>query len=292
VRARTEVHVVAAPPAGPGHFCVARLHCEPPLTVRQTLDGLTMMASAGGPLGGDDLALTLRVGPGAAVTVGSAAGSLVLPAPAGAPVGGDPRAPAAPRRPACVDWRARVDDVALLDWRPEPTVVAGGASLRTRTTLDVAASARVRWREILASGRTGEAGGDLVSSWSVTVGGRPLLRQDVVTGPHAPDGWSGLAGTAGMRVLGTLLVVDPGLDAVPAGRLAAGAPAGPGPDGWVAALPLDGPGVLVTALGMTTLAVTRLLDGAAAGLCAGSGPTETVGPAPEDGYRHTGASGR
>ena len=302
MRARTDVHVVAADPAGgPGAFRVARLHCEAPLTVRHTLDGLTMMASAGGPLGGDDLALTLRVGSGAAVTVGSAAGSVVLPGPGapavtgGADAAGDPSARAGRGAAAAhVAWTVQVDEGACLDWRPEPTVVAAGAALHTCTTLDVAATGRVRWREILAAGREGEPGGDLLASWSVTRDGRPLLRQDVRTGPHAPDGWDGLTGTAGMRVLGTLLVVDPGLDpgrhpglgpalepafgppleTASVAESADGAPVGPGPDGWVAALPLDGPAVLVTALGMSTLAVTRLLERAAAAL-----PTASL-PAP------------
>jgi urease accessory protein len=184
-----------------------------------------------------------------------------------------------PPSPARLDWTVTVDEHAWLDWRPEPTVVAQGAVLRARTTVTVAGTGRVRWREVLAAGRVGEQGGDVLTSWSVVVAGRSLLRQDVHIGPHAPTGWDGLAGTAGMRVLGTLLVVEPVFSPCSHSsdeRAATRAVARVGDDGWLAVLPLEGPATLVTALGPTTAAVTGLLDQAEAGVAATRRSSESV----------------
>ena len=56
-----------------GRTVLTTLRSQVPLRLRETCDGLTVVASAFGPLGGDRTALDVTLGPGARLTVGSAA---------------------------------------------------------------------------------------------------------------------------------------------------------------------------------------------------------------------------
>ncbi|WLS48851.1 hypothetical protein Q3V37_23380 [Micromonospora profundi] len=96
----------------------------------------------------------------------------------------------------------------------------------------------MRWRDELICGRFGEAPGSAVVHTHVDHDGRPLLRQSLAVGPHAP-GWAGPAVLGGAQATGSLLVVDPSRPAEPPQVLA---------DGAVVRLPLaDGPATLWTA---------------------------------------------
>lgn len=238
-------------PDGRGGARPLRMRSAPPLVLRWTYAGPLLVAGAGGPLGGDDLTLDVAVVAGARVRVGSAAATLVQP-------GRHPE-------PARVRYRAEVAAGAGLDWSPEPTVLVRGSVLHATTQLTCEEGARVRWREVTALGRRDEEPGSGLLRTDVVLGGRPLLRQETQLGPAAPSGWDGPAGTAGQRVLGTLLVVEPGLEALPAADAS----------GW-AVLPLDGPAALLTALGTTTLEVGRRLDAALAVVLAGAGAAVTA----------------
>jgi urease accessory protein len=75
--------------------------------------------------------------------------------------------------------RIRVAAGGVLTWHGEPFVVADGSRPHRRTTVELAAGAVACLRETLILGRTGEHGGELTSSTSVTLGGRPLLAEDL-----------------------------------------------------------------------------------------------------------------
>src|SRR5258707_5048003 len=69
-----------------GRTRLAVLHGEPPLLPRRTGDGrVHLVGGAAGPLGGDDLLLSLEVGAGASLQVGTVAASVALPGRDGAP---------------------------------------------------------------------------------------------------------------------------------------------------------------------------------------------------------------
>ncbi|MDP1794416.1 MAG: urease accessory protein UreD, partial [Acidimicrobiales bacterium] len=59
------------------------LRSAPPISLRDTPDGLYLVASGAGPVGGDDLHLDVDVEHGASLVVRSAAASMVLPGPTG-----------------------------------------------------------------------------------------------------------------------------------------------------------------------------------------------------------------
>ncbi|MEV4771605.1 urease accessory protein UreD [Micromonospora humida] len=226
-----------------GRTVLRELRGESPLLLRQAAaeDGVPtvyVVGGAAGPLAGDDLRLSVEVGPGAAVRVRTVAASVALPG-----------------RPGAVS-RMRVDatvhDGGTLHWLPEQLVAAAGCDHVAGSRVTLAEGARLLWREELVCGRYGEPAGDVVVATSVDHAGRPLLRQSLAVGPAAP-GWAGPAVLGGATATGSLLVVGPAAASGPATVDAGGGqprgrllPAGPGAS--AAWLPLaGGPAALLTA---------------------------------------------
>jgi urease accessory protein len=169
------------------------LRSAPPISLRDTPDGLYLVASGAGPVGGDDLHLDVQVRPDASLVVRSAAASMALPGPAG--------------EPSSLRVRARVH--GSLRWEPEPTILVAGCDHRATTTIDLALGATLVWREVVVLGRHDEPTGSLLQRLRVDRAGAPLLRTELPVGPRWP-GAAGPAGTDGALVVTSLLVV--GLD--------------------------------------------------------------------------------
>jgi urease accessory protein len=169
------------------------LRSAPPISLRETPDGLYLVASGAGPVGGDDLHLDLEVRHGAALAVRSAAASMALPGPTG--------------RPSSLRVDARVR--GSLHWEPEPTILVTGCDHRATTTIDLAAGATLAWREVVVLGRHDEPTGSLLQRLHVDRDGAPLLRTELPVGPRWP-GADGAAGTDGALVVTSILAV--GLD--------------------------------------------------------------------------------
>lgn len=174
------------------------LRSAPPLTFRVTPDGLHLVGTTAGPIGGDELTLEVTVATGAALTIRSVAAQLVLPAP----------------RPAASSMQVSVEvgTGATLRWLPEPTVIVRGADHRTAIVIGLGPDADLVWRDEVVLGRDGEPGGSHLQRHRVERGGRPLLCTEVALGPAWPTS-AGPAGIGGARVVATTLLV--------------GAPAGP-----------------------------------------------------------------
>lgn len=238
MRARARV---VAERDGRGATRLAALRSEAPLVLRSTPDALYLVGGAGGPLGGDDLALDVTVGAGASLTVRTAAASIALPG-AG---------------PSEVRVTATVAAGGRLRWLPEPVVAVDGCDHHMEATVDLEDGAVLVWREEVVLGRHGEAGGSVVTRARVDLAGRPLLRHELALGPRYPAA-GGPAVVAGARAVGSLVVA--GLEAtVPAIAL--------GPT--AAVLPLAGAGVQIVALAEGAVALRRQLD---AGLARTAGP--------------------
>ncbi|HEU5333934.1 MAG TPA: urease accessory protein UreD [Actinocrinis sp.] len=220
------------PPAGPG-------------SARETgAAQVYLVGGAAGPLGGDELRYTVELGPGADVRVRSAAASLVLPGPH--------------EGESTLDITARVGDGARLSWSPQPMIVARGARHRTTVHLDLAASARLIWREEILLGRHGEPPGSVAARLRVRREGRVLLDHTLAAGPRYP-GSLDAAVTAGDTAIGTLVIVDPDWARVPpADRLPL--PTRDDVGGALAVMPLPGPAVVVSALAPDGLTLRRLLE--------------------------------
>ncbi|QBI19733.1 urease accessory protein UreD [Egibacter rhizosphaerae] len=210
-----------------GRTRIVERRSDPPLVLRPTPEAVHLVGGTAGPLGGDDLALDVEVGPGARLTVRTVAASLVYPGTG----------------PSRLAVTARVDRGGHLDWAPEPTVAIAGCDHEASASIDLAEDATLRWSEQLVLGRSGEAGGRVRSTLWADLAGSPLLRHALDVGGDAPDG---PAITAGARAIGNLLVVGP--EAAPLDREAQS------PERAV--LDLAGGGALVTVVGGSACAST------------------------------------
>ncbi|OKK03323.1 urease accessory protein ureD [Streptomyces sp. CB03234] len=236
------VHATARIEATPAGLPV--LESAGPLALRRTratgpYTRVTVVGAMTAPLGGDRLAVEAVVRDGARLTVDSAAATVALPGRGAA-------------GPATYDVRLTVGEGAELRWLPEQLISAYGSDLRMRTTVELAAGARLVLREEQILGRHGERPGTLATRLTVHRAGRPLLDQELSYGPGAAGGWDGGAVLAGHRAVGQLLVVDPDFDDKPAEPRLIGDTA--------AITPLAGPAALVTAVAPDALCLRRVLD--------------------------------
>jgi urease accessory protein len=142
------------------------------LAVRRTGPATVhLVATAFGPLGGDDAEIRLVVEEGARLSVRSVAAAVVLPT----------REESPPSRQVV---RAAVDGV--LDLAPGPTVVTAGAAHLSEVHADLAGGAELTITDQVLLGRTGETPGRWTGTTRVERAGRPLLHTTVGLGPGAP----------------------------------------------------------------------------------------------------------
>ena len=170
---------------------LATLAGETPLLLRRTAhpDGLDvariqLFGGTAGPIGGDDLAYRVDVGPGARVEVESSAASMALPGPGGAQ--------------STLAFDVEVGAGGRLAWAPEPLIAARGANHAVQARLEVAEDAELLWREDVVLGREDEEPGSVRSRLRITRAGRVVFDHEFAVGPRYP-GSLGPAGTAGYR---------------------------------------------------------------------------------------------
>ena len=225
---------VVAEVDGGGVTRLNRVRSEPPLVLRGTADAVYLVGGAGGPLGGDDVALDVVVGRGASLTVRTVAASVALP--------GNGR--------SMVSVTARVEAGGCLRWLPEPVVAAYGCRHDVETEVTLASGAALVWREEIVLGRHGETSGSIVTRLTADAGGAPLIRHELALGP-GHGAWSpAVVGDA--RAVGSVLLVDPFWETCrPQARTL-------GPT--AAAFPLAGPGVHVVAVAGDAIGLRRSLD--------------------------------
>jgi urease accessory protein len=141
-------------------------------------------------LGGDEVELAVELGPDAQLDLFDVAGTVAYHG-RGRPAG----------------WRTTVTlaEGASLTYAGQPFVVSDGADVTRTLRLDVAGSARLRLRETLVLGRTGQVGGRVRSRTDLRVGGQEVWREDTDLDPAGIRDLPGLLG--GRRVVDTVLSV-------------------------------------------------------------------------------------
>ncbi|GAA4885394.1 urease accessory protein UreD [Saccharopolyspora cebuensis] len=228
-----------------GRSVVRELASQAPLTLvprraaTTAADGTAvvhLVGSATSPVGGDVVDLRVRVGPGARLLLRGTAATVALPGHDGA-----------------VSSAAVHLDVAAgasVDYLPEPTVVSSRADHRAAMSVRLAPDARLRCREVLVLGRSGERPGRLVTATDVVRDGVPLLRQRLDIGDPLLDASAGYL--AGARVLATEVLVG------------ADDPAAPASGDWWSLAPLAAGGALATAVGPDAVIAGRRLAEAVA----------------------------
>ncbi|MER5867350.1 urease accessory protein UreD [Kitasatospora sp. NPDC002040] len=233
---------VLAEPDGRGGTALPVLAGGGPFALRRTLgEGpgahVVLIGSMAAPLGGDRLAVRVELRPGAVLRLTSAAATVSLPGPG----------------PAHYEQELTVGADAELDWSPEPVIAAAGSHLVLRTRIELAAGARLRYREEQVLGRLhdwtrGGGPGRLTSRLTVRQAGQVILDQQTDLGPGAP-GWDGPACLGGHRAVGQLLTVGLPAPTAPAAG-----------DAALMALPGHG-AALLTALAPDGLQLRRALAG-------------------------------
>lgn len=253
-------------PRGPevreGTTRIQRMRSQAPLILRPTrqrapaavhhwnLDpdqcaGVSIVAGAAGPLGGDHLRLDVEVKAGASLIVRAVAATLVLPGPHGL----ESRS----------EVNIKVASGGTLVWLPGKQILAERCYHEALTKIDLEDGARLFAREELVLGRHGETPGAVRQRLRLTYGGVASHDQELAVGEGA-IGWDSSAVTGGRRALGSVLIVDP----ESTGRTDAPSPAPEDiPD--TAVMALDSRSVLVSSLAEDSILLTRQLDASLAG---------------------------
>lgn len=165
-----------------------------PFSIRQCGTRILLASSAAAPVGGDELALTIDVGPGARADIGSVAATMVWPGAGGA-------------------WSSMQTDCTVsagahLDLWPEPTISVVGSRHQAATVVRLAGGATCRVVEEAVLGRRAEASGHLGLSMRVERDGRPVVHHDETFGPDVAGALSSVSVGAARFVL-TAVVVGP-----------------------------------------------------------------------------------
>jgi urease accessory protein len=198
--------------------------------------GATIVGSSAHPVAGDHLGIKVGIGGGCCAEVRSS----------GATVARRGSSQAAWSGPSGSSLETRVDVAsdAMLAWRPEPGVAADGCQHRVGAVVELAASARLLWRdEFLVDRRTDAPPGTWSSRLRVVRDGWPVVCTELAVGPGSPL-WESPAVLEGARAVSLMVVVDPEQS----------------PQSWTSsratdasatgvALPLAGPGVQIVAWG-------------------------------------------
>ena len=221
---------------------LALVRDAPPVAFRATPGAVYLVGTAASPVGDDKVIIDMEVEAGAALKVRSAA-SMIAWASAG----------------SSLEVNVSVGQGGYLDWHLQPMIASAGCCFSQLVRVKLADGAALRWTEEIVLGRHGEEPGRLSLRLDVDIDNKPLLRHQLELGPAyragtAPPSWAptGPSGWPSLRRA-----------ASPSGG--PGAPSsGTGP-GW-AVMALEGPGVLVSAVG-ADLARLRLGLDEALGHC-------------------------
>lgn len=181
------------------------------------------MSPAAGAVGGDQPSLHVSVGPGSALVLSESSTSLLLPG--------------VHAERSCTCTRIHVAAGGTFVWLPQPMIAATGCHHLDDVRVEAEEGTRSLMRDEVLPGRHGEAPGGPAQHVHVRLGNRPLHRQDLGVGAHAP-GWDSPAVTGAHRALGSVLAVGPD-------RARGTPPAQVLPEENAALLPLAGPAVLV-----------------------------------------------
>lgn len=227
---RTRVEVVAF--AGPrGRTVLEVLRGSGSMAPRQTADGqVHLVATAAGPLGGDELCVRLVVRSGAHLRIRGVSATLALAGRDGGP--------------SLTTVSVTVEEGAVLDVRLPPVIVSAAATVHAQAVVDVADGGALTLHEQVVLGRWREQPGRWRGRVTADLAGRAWVRQTVALGPGSAT-WDALhRPRALLSRLGTV-----GSQPLPDAR-----------SGSAVRAALAGGGWLVTAVGADLAAATRDAD--------------------------------
>lgn len=173
------------------------IRSEPPFAIRRSGGRVLLVSSAAAPVGGDDLALEIDVGPGAHADLGTVAATMVWPS-------------STPSL-SVMTTTIRGGAAAHVAWRPHPMVSVAGSEHLASTSVHLASGATATIVEEVALGRHAEPSGRLELRLRVERDGRPLAHHVERFGPGTPGhGTVASVGAARHVVQAVLVGVDAG----------------------------------------------------------------------------------
>lgn len=198
----TTIAVTEAAPGGRLKVRLAPGLLQPRLVTRTAgFAHVALVAGGATLLGGDSVSIRVEVGAGCTLRIEDIGGTVAYPSTG-----------------RLSEWTvdAVVGDGGVLVWESFPFVVADRAHVRRRTTVRRGADAQVCLRETLVLGRTGEAGGRIVSTTDIRdVDGTPFFVEELSLDGGYPQ--PGVLGQS--RVLDTAIMIgaEPEAEATPTG---------------------------------------------------------------------------
>ena len=178
-----------------GRTVLTDLRSEAPIALRETgpretgpgtgaTQHLSMVGSAAGPVGGDELTMPVRVGAGASLSIEAIAATMVFPAASGA----------VSRQQIDIT----VEAGGHLRWAGQPLLVIAGGHHEQSIRITLGDGATLDFLDEVALGRTGELPGRLDAHLRVVRNGSPLLDQRQIYDPASPA-WLTTAGVGAFR---------------------------------------------------------------------------------------------
>ncbi|MBJ7470684.1 MAG: urease accessory protein UreD, partial [Solirubrobacteraceae bacterium] len=232
-----------------GRTRITELTATAPFAAKITPEGVHLVGAAAAPLDGDHITIDLHIGAGTSLTVRTVAATMAWPSRDG-------------RLPSLMELTANVEEGATLAWLPEPLVPVRRCRHELRTSVQLARTARLVWREEVILGRAHEGPGTLRAHTRVERAGDALLHQELeIDGSRGRiHGAPSVLGNS--RATGSVLVVGPG---APDHHATVCTPELRG-----AVLELEGGGRLASASGASVAKLRSWLDEREAGLTAGA----------------------
>lgn len=177
-----------------GQTILADMRSEPPVSLRPTRRGVALVGSAAGPVGGDEISMTVEVGTDASLYLEAIAATMVFPSPT--------------KASSLQDLRISVDEGGHLEWQGQPILPILGSVHVQRVTIELAATATLEFVDSVALGRSGQEPGLLDAEIRVVRGGQAVLHQRQIYDSTDP-GWGTTASLGGFRHVRQHLVIGP-----------------------------------------------------------------------------------
>lgn len=180
-----------------GRTVLTDLRSEAPMALRETgqagaMPRVSMLGSAAGPVGGDELTMSVRVGAGASLCLEAIAATMVFPAMSGVV------------SKQLLD--IEIEAGGYLRWAGQPLLVIEGGNHEQAIYIRLGEGAQLDFLDEVAMGRTGEHPGRLDAHLRVEREGVPLVDQRQVYDPTSPA-WMTTAGVGAFRHVRHRLVV-------------------------------------------------------------------------------------
>lgn len=167
---------------------------RPPITLKETQEGIMIVNSAGGPLRGDTSRIEMVLDDFTSLSVGSIGASV-----AQGGVNADSYSQS--------NVTLKIGSESNLRWIPKPLIISEAADHVSHVAIEMRSTSTVIFSEILVLGRHNQNPGRFRSRWEFRMDGRPILIQDLDVGQG--NHWPNAVMMNGSRILVSAFAFNP-----------------------------------------------------------------------------------